>query len=1523
MTARLTRLRIAGFKSFAEPVSLDILPGLTGIVGPNGCGKSNVAEALRWAMGETSARSLRGDEMDDVIFAGTAVRPSRNLAEVTITLEAGALEQGGDPLPAPFEAEAELQVTRRIERGAGSSFRARGREVRARDVQTMFADLSSGARSSGMVSQGRVADLVRARPEDRRQVLEEAAGITGLHARRHEAEMKLRAAEQNVARAEDLHGQLAGTRDGLRKQARQAARYRNLSGLIRTAEAEHLAVQLGQAAGAARAARAGYTEAQAEWQAACKQEAAAATAMAEAEAALPLPHAAEAAARTLLERRRMQAETLAGQAGRLAREAADAAARLTELAADEQAACHARDDAAATVDHIAAEHADLALRLTALPAALADASASADEANQHAGSVESETVAATNRAAAARDAAEQAAAAAAAAADRLVVVRAQQAVVQRALATCAAERVSDALLAEAAVEVSSAQRALTASRDGLEQAEHAAAATGEVRLAARLAADRADTARQTAMQAAEAAASRAGELAEMCRSAEAAQAAGATARPDPDTVRQAQEADRQAEATSAAAEAGVQAAERHHLLAATHAARARRDAETAGGAWERARADVEAAGSRRRQLDSRLAEADAACLAAAAAGPEADALAEAKAAQSQAVQEATAAESLRAQSDREAAAAAALAATARQDAARAEAGHARLAAEAEGLAAALGDAAEDGLLGSLTVPPGLEAAVGAVIGKVLGEAAQASLEQETPGETAPQFWRTLAPLRVEEPRLAGSAALDLADAPAALHRALSQIVLLDDGVDGDAVQAALQPGMSAVNRNGACWRWDGFVARAGAPNGATLRLCQRRRLAEIRDGLASAALGLQAAGQIAQALEAEAQDAARSAVGARDTTVRAVSELHAATRTAERLAVEAAGCAAHHTVLQAVAERSRAECRATVYAHTQAEAVLCDLPDPSAYRATADAADAAAKAGADALQAAREARDAARNHAAQAVIAARTLSLAAERTGAVLDTAIAATRRARAELQAAADTAGAARRACDTLPATVAAAEVRAAESADITARAAAARSRQARMEAEAALDAARQAEAGMRADHARADMQHAGMVDRLQRCEAELEIADRQAARAGAAFAGLCDPAVLDMDVLRGRSTLLAARETALAAQSELAALRAEQAQAGRRQNELTADLQGWTRRLSDISGRAATYGPRLAAARAALTALADTPAEIGERAARSVVALEQAEVGHHQALAACDAADRHARATAETLRNAARQAAGCAGQQARTEAVCDAAEAALAATRTRIADRLNSADLPEAETTSSGDEDRARHKFERLARERDEMGPVNLRAELELETLDARLAGLDAERAELTTAIAKLRGAIGHLNREGRERLTAIFTEVDAHFRTLFTRMMGGGRAHLALVGSDDPLLAGLEIYAEPPGKKLSALSLLSGGEQALTALSLIFAVFRCMPAPLCVLDEVDAPLDDANVERFCTLLDDMVRDTATSFLVVTHHQLTMSRMDRLYGVTMQERGVSRLLSVDLSRTASMTETLRHAAE
>ncbi|MEC9022293.1 MAG: AAA family ATPase, partial [Pseudomonadota bacterium] len=227
-----TRLKITGFKSFVEPTELLIEPGLTGVVGPNGCGKSNLVEALRWVMGETSAKQMRGGEMDDVIFGGTDKRPARNLAEVAI-----GLDNSDRSAPAQFNGANELEITRRIERGEGSQYRVNGTEFRARDIHTLFADLATGARSTALVSQGRIGALINAKPKQRRHILEEAAGITGLHSRRHEAELKLRAAETNLERLDDLLGALEEQLKTLKRQARQATRYRNLSDHIRRAEA--------------------------------------------------------------------------------------------------------------------------------------------------------------------------------------------------------------------------------------------------------------------------------------------------------------------------------------------------------------------------------------------------------------------------------------------------------------------------------------------------------------------------------------------------------------------------------------------------------------------------------------------------------------------------------------------------------------------------------------------------------------------------------------------------------------------------------------------------------------------------------------------------------------------------------------------------------------------------------------------------------------------------------------------------------------------------------------------------------------------------------------------------------------------------------------------------------------------------------------------------------------------------------------------------------------------------------------
>ncbi|MCH7796145.1 MAG: AAA family ATPase, partial [Proteobacteria bacterium] len=279
---QFTKLRLSGFKSFVDPAELLIEPGVTGIVGPNGCGKSNLVEALRWVMGENSAKRMRGGEMDDVIFAGSANRPGRNLAEVVVYLDNA--DRGA---PALFNDHDLLEVVRSIERGSGSTFRVNGKEVRARDVQLLFADVATGAHSTALVSQGRVGALINAKPTDRRAILEEAAGITGLHNRRHEAELRLRAAETNLERLDDVITTLEAQLRGLKKQARQATRYRNIAGQIRRTEALALHLEAEVARAALEQARNRLAEAERQVAALTERAAARATAQAEAAASLP------------------------------------------------------------------------------------------------------------------------------------------------------------------------------------------------------------------------------------------------------------------------------------------------------------------------------------------------------------------------------------------------------------------------------------------------------------------------------------------------------------------------------------------------------------------------------------------------------------------------------------------------------------------------------------------------------------------------------------------------------------------------------------------------------------------------------------------------------------------------------------------------------------------------------------------------------------------------------------------------------------------------------------------------------------------------------------------------------------------------------------------------------------------------------------------------------------------------------------------------------------------------------------
>ncbi|MBI5164072.1 MAG: chromosome segregation protein SMC [Magnetospirillum sp.] len=1149
---QFTRLRLSGFKSFVDSAELVIEPGMTGVVGPNGCGKSNLIEALRWVMGETSARQMRGGEMDDVIFGGTSGRPPRNIAEVTV-----ALDNSARTAPPAFNGADEVEISRRIERGQGSNYRINGADVRARDVQLLFADAATGARSSGLVSQGRVGALINARPSERRSLLEEAAGISGLYSRRHEAELRLKNAEMNVARVDDILATLAEQLQGLHKQAKQAVRYRTISDAIRKVEAQMLSLAWLEALAEIEAARAALVEAGLKVEEATGLAVAAAAAQAEAAAVLPALRGAEAEAGAVLQRLVVGEEQLEAEEGRLAETRRDLDRRLDQAGSDLQRE-HARAaDAEQAVTRLAEEEA--AIR--------ADAAGEED-----------------------------------------------------------ARAAADAAVEDAAIGVAAVEKDLNL-------------------------------------------------LLEEVASADAERAAAMRRQQEAETRRDRLK-DRLAQVEAQRANAAAETVDRADLTAAEM------DLESALEYLEESRAEAEDADRRRVQA---MAARDAARDAFQAAGN----------------------------------------------------ARARLKAEAEALIAVLSQSKQGGhapVLDQVSAVPGAEPALAAALGDDL----LASLDG-----SAPVHWSALPPVENGPALPEGAEPLArLVTAPAALARRLAQVGVAGDAAAAERLRPLLAPGQRLVTRDGDLFRWDGYTARAGAPSPMALRLAQRNRLRELEARLDDAQMGVEAAeGRVEEATRAmdeaaAAEKQAKEAVKRADTETAKAREAHA--RIAQRFAAAESRLAALvEQAAQAAADLEEAEGDLLMARDT-----LATFPESDGGRARVNDLRA---------------------------------TLAERRSGLV---------EARSTLDRIIREAGERRRRLDAI-----------------------------------AADAA--------SWRSRADTARAHVEELAERREAVMAEIDRLASLPGT--------------IARRRTELLD---------------RIEAAEATRRR---TAD-----------------------ALIAAEHALAEADRTV--RAAEHLL---------------------HA-AREELIRRAAGVAA--ADQQCRVVAGRIAEKLDLTPEQVNEAAGLDAADLPAM--------DDLLRRHDRLSRERDAMGPVNLRAEQEVAELELRIASLSAEKDDLVQAIAKLRQGIAELNREGRERLLASFQAVDRHFRDLFVRLFGGGRAHLALTESDDPLEAGLEIMASPPGKRLQALSLLSGGEQALTALALLFAVFMTNPAPICVLDEVDAPLDDANVDRFCTMVEDIARTTRTRFLIVTHHRMSMARMDRLYGVTMAERGVSQLVSVDLAGAEAIRE-------
>ncbi|CCV12425.1 chromosome segregation protein SMC [Mesorhizobium sp. STM 4661] len=1149
---KFSRLRLLGFKSFVEPGEFVIERGLTGIVGPNGCGKSNLVEALRWVMGESSYKNMRASGMDDVIFSGSGTRPARNTAEVTLFLD-----NTDRSAPAAFNDADELQVSRRIEREAGSLYRINGKEARAKDVQLLFADQSTGARSPSMVGQGRIGELIQAKPQARRALLEEAAGISGLHTRRHEAELRLKAAEQNLERLDDVVGELESQIESLKRQARQASRFKNLSADIRKAEATLLHLrwmlaktQEGEARSALAVATALVGDRASAQMAAAKEQGIGAH-------RLPDLRDAEAAAAAAFQRLSIAKAQIEEEAGRIRARQAELDRRLQQLDGD-----------IAREERMVRDNADILERLRTEEAEL-----------------NSENGGAAEREATTRAAFEQAAATLAASEARLAALTAER--------------------AEAAASRNQIERTL---RDTAERRDRFARQLSDV--------DR--------------------ELSDII-----SRVAGL---PDP--------------------------AEKRLLVEDAMAL---------------------------------LDETEAAAIAA-----------------EQAVAEARGAES-----------------AARPPVQDAKSELARIETEARTLAKILNAASGDlfpSVLEQISVERGYETALGAA----LGEDLDVPLDRSAPvhwGESEIQPGDAVLPEGIRS-------LASVVRAPAQLARRLAQVGIVGAG-DGRRLQAQLAPGQRLVSREGALWRWDGFTASADAPTAAAQRLAQKNRLAE---------------------LDAEAVQA---------TLV--LREAEAALAQAE----------------QALARSSEAE---------------------------------------------RNARQAGRD-AQHRLDAARNVLAEAEKAGGELSS-----RRA--------------------------------------------------------ALDEAR-----------------ARIVDSHEETAAAFVEAEMLLQSA---------PDLGDLRLQLEQSSANVARDRAALADARAVheGLRREAEARMRRLEAIGAERRNWLERAENASTQIAALGERKAEAEAERERLADAPDEIDAKRRALLSHLAEAESLRQAASDRLQEAENRQSELDKAATSAIQSLAEARESRVRAEERLTAADERRLEVEARIQETLNTpphlvirhtgleADSPMPEMAE------IERQLDRLKIERERLGAVNLRAEEEQKELSDRLETIVTEREDIIEAIRKLRQAIQSLNREGRERLLAAFDVVNSHFQRLFSHLFGGGTAELQLIESDDPLEAGLEILARPPGKKPQTMTLLSGGEQALTAMSLIFAVFLTNPAPICVLDEVDAPLDDHNVERFCNLMDEMAATTDTRFVIITHNPITMARMNRLFGVTMAEQGVSQLVSVDLQAAEAMRE-------
>lgn len=1160
-----SKFKLSGFKSFVDPVEVEIGEGLNGIVGPNGCGKSNLVEALRWVMGETSAKKIRGSGMEDVIFAGSAKRPPRSTAEVALLLDNSALDA-----PEPFQSSPEIQITRRIERDKGSLYKVNGKTVRARDVQMLFADTLSGANSPALVSQGKITTIINAKPHERRNVLEESAGVAGLYTRRHEAELRLRAAESNLVRLNDSLSSMRTHLGSLKRQSGQAQKYRKLSDKIRELEMLVTWSEWDHANKKHKSVLGDFTDVEQNITLMMAEVAKLAKQHEEALTIIPDLRQRDIKAHSALQAVHIELERIESDQQNTQKAFDQAQSDLAQLRSDLEDTLSSQTEVQDSLNALTDEEKDVEVKLAHMPERIKEQE------------------------------------------ERVKVLQAQLDKTER--------RYQEKLSVHATkqAEAKQARQELNSLEEKLQAAEHY---VQNVRV-------------------------------------------------------------------------------EFEALQDEHAALT----------------DLGEARQARQQLQDQL-DALIDIL---------DTLTQDKEAKRLALEE-------------------------NQNQISTIIGDIRIidgeVNSTTQLLKSLESGDQNSILNEIDVTPGYEKALSRALGDLgLGASqdaqddvywGQASLAAQEQSRKPDQDETISLPLLHEK-----------ANAPDALTAVLAQIFVADTHEEAEAVASQLLIGQSIVTKSGALWRWDGLrIKDTAKADTSGIHIEHKNRL---------------------QLLQTQKEE-----------LVQKQEALKARVEEAEKLYMSA-----YEALRQSEHEKSQLE-----QALKDSQSALQDL------------------------------------EAKHSNIALRL-------------------------------------------------------------------------EHAEEKVKQGQETVSIVGGDLTKAkDLQSAFDEDQQKLIEEQL--------------------ASIQEDIAAQREVLNAQRSDY---DGLLFQNRQDEARAERIQSEkdiCTARIEKNEARIDDFNAREKALQARLStlnvdpkAAEGKKSTLSDKLEELEASVKRSSDKLAEAENVRNE--------------SSKLLREAEHKLSGFkekrAAQQSEITSLLETLERlkrqiqeqfqlAPVALYEKIHD-LYASDLPEVSVAQS---DLIRYKHER-----EMMGPVNLRADQEAEEVRTELETLENEANDITEAIEQLRKAIAKLNREAKEKMLLAFEQVNTHFQKLFTRLFNGGQAHLEMIESDDPLHAGLEIYAQPPGKALQSLSLLSGGEQTLTAIALIFAMFMTNPSPICVLDEIDAPLDDANVDRVCNLLEDIVKTTSTRFMVITHHRMTMARMDRLYGVTMSEKGVSRLVSVDLAMQQTMLDQL-----